>query len=181
MTVVEIPLYQYVYFRTMNHTVLCTYIRMRSGDYLDDLATLWVYVADQIAVTHSIISPWDWAEFWRPMMSSKGYQTMIRTHVTWIKFPFTGIENIVQISTFSLIKLMFIFSVDIWLHNDILISILARFNMAWSHRGGGYETNFLRSVNFPIFHHCRNTGYLLNIMSIFDRCRRSSAVVTPVN
>ena len=32
----------------------------------------------------------------------------------------------------------------------------------------------------PIFHHCQNTGYLLNIMFIFDRCCRSSAAVTPV-
>ena len=46
--------------------------------------------------------------------------------------------------------------------------------------GGGYWTNFLRSVNLLIFQHCQNTGYLLNIIFIFDRCRRSSAAVTPV-
>ena len=33
---------------------------------------------------------------------------------------------------------------------------------------------------FPIFHHCQNTGYLLNITFIFDRCCHCSAVMTPV-
>ena len=47
-------------------------------------------------------------------------------------------------------------------------------------RGGGYYSNLLPSVNFPIYHHCQNTGYLLNIMFIFDRCCRSSAALTPV-
>ena len=32
----------------------------------------------------------------------------------------------------------------------------------------------------PIFQHCQNTGYLLNIIFIFDRCCRTSAAVTPV-
>ena len=47
-------------------------------------------------------------------------------------------------------------------------------------RGVGWWANFHRSVIFPIFHHCQNTGWLLNIAFIFDRCRRSSAAAPPV-
>ena len=50
--------------------------------------------------------------------------------------------------------------------------------MSW---GGGYKANFLRSVIFRILQYYHNTCYLLNITFIFDRCRRSSAVVAPVN
>ena len=35
-------------------------------------------------------------------------------------------------------------------------------------------------VVFPLWGNNQNTGYLLNIMMIFDRCRRSWAAVTPV-
>ena len=40
--------------------------------------------------------------------------------------------------------------------------------------------SFLRSVNFPIFHHYQYTGYLSTAAFIFERCCRSSDALTPV-
>ena len=45
-----------------------------------------------------------------------------------------------------------------------------------STRGGGYWIKFHRFV----IHQCPNTGQLLNITFIFDKCGRSSAAVTLV-
>ena len=45
--------------------------------------------------------------------------------------------------------------------------------------GGGYLTNFLRSVIFWSFPHCQNTHYVLTITFIFGRCRCNPAAVTP--
>ena len=44
---------------------------------------------------------------------------------------------------------------------------------------GAYYTNFSCVVIFPIFHHWQNTDPILNI-TIFGRCRYSSAAVTSV-
>ena len=46
--------------------------------------------------------------------------------------------------------------------------------------GRGYSPNFLHSVIFQTFQYWQSTRYLLSIMFIFDRCRRSSPAVTPV-
>ena len=50
--------------------------------------------------------------------------------------------------------------------------------MRLGYRGGGSFQSFSRSVIFPIFHTCKGTGHLLNIMFIFVRCRHSWNAVT---
>ena len=45
---------------------------------------------------------------------------------------------------------------------------------------GGYWTILIHSVFFPVFQNDENTGYLLNITFIFDRCLFSLAAVTRV-
>ena len=47
-------------------------------------------------------------------------------------------------------------------------------------KGGGYYTNFPRSVILPVFQNYQNMGHLLNIMFIFVRYLRSWAAMTPV-
>ena len=47
-------------------------------------------------------------------------------------------------------------------------------------QGGGYWGNFRHSIFPSFFQHYQNTGYLFNMIFIFDRCCHSLAVVTPV-
>ena len=51
--------------------------------------------------------------------------------------------------------------------------------MALITRVGRYKANFLRSVISLIVQIYKNTGYLLNIMSVFDKCRCSFAAEKP--
>ena len=59
-------------------------------------------------------------------------------------------------------------------------TIFKKYEMLAVHRWG-HLTNSPSSVIFPEIQNHQIIVYLLNIMSIFDRCHRSSAVVTPVN
>ena len=47
-------------------------------------------------------------------------------------------------------------------------------------QGWGIRNHFPSFRFFLIFHHCEIISYLLNITSIFDKCHRSSAALTPV-
>ena len=49
-----------------------------------------------------------------------------------------------------------------------------------SARGGSNYANLFLSIIFPVFHNHKDTSYMLNITFIFDRCRHSLAVATPV-
>ena len=53
-------------------------------------------------------------------------------------------------------------------------------NESWNQLGWGFLKQFPTFHCFPNFQHHRNTRLILNITVIFDRCRRSSAAVTPV-
>ena len=68
----------------------------------------------------------------------------------------------------------------------IIVFLLAPYHLNESFmvntlRGGGHYSKSIPFIMFPVFQNYGNTCYLLNITFIFDRCRHSLAVVTPVN
>ena len=67
-----------------------------------------------------------------------------------------------------------------WKCAGCLIASSWKTRVSWSHLEWGLLNQFPLFRYFLGFHYCRNTGCLLHITFIFDKCHRSSAATTPV-